>query len=139
MGIMIISGIIVGVTVGFYIYMYRKLRNLINPYHEDVITRDVLLIFSTLGIMIYIALITIILINYHPTRASKYNLQSRREILVEALNQENGLALNQEKLQKFNSQKYEYEIYKDNFWIGCFKDRVWEEVDYIELKEGKYV
>lgn len=139
MGIMIISGIIVGVTVGFYIYMYRKLKDLINPYHEDVITRDVLLIFSTLGIMIYIALITIILINYHPTRAVKYDLQSRREILVEALNQENGLALNQEKLQKFNSQKYEYEIYKDNFWIGYFKDRVWEEVDYIELKEGKYV
>ena len=139
MGIMIISGIIVGVTVGFYIYMYRKLKDLINPYHEDVITRDVLLIFSILGIMIYIALITIILINYHPTRAAKYDLQSRREILVEALNEENGLALNQEKLQKFNSQKYEYEIYKDNFWIGCFKDRVWEEVDYIELKEGKYV
>ena len=139
MGIMIISGIIVGVTVGFYIYMYRKLKNLINPYHEDVITRDVLLIFSTLGIMIYIALITIILINYHPTRAAKYDLQLRREILVEALNQENGLALNQEKLQRFNSQKYEYEIYKDNFWIGYFKDRVWEEVDYIELKEGKYV
>ena len=139
MGIMIISGIIVGVTVGFYIYMYRKLKDLINPYHEDVITRDVLLIFSTLGIMIYIALITIVLINYHPTRATKYDLQSRREILVEALNEENGLALNQEKLQKFNSQKYEYEIYKDNFWIGCFKDRVWEEVDYIELKEGKYV
>ena len=139
MGIMIISGIIVGVTVGFYIYMYRKLKDLINPYHEDVITRDVLLIFSTLGIMIYIALITIVLINYHPTRATKYDLQSRREILVEALNEENGLALNQEKLQKFNSQKYEYEIYKDNFWIGYFKDRVWEEVDYIELKEGKYV
>lgn len=139
MGIMIISGIIVGVTVGFYIYMYRKLKDLINPYHEDVITRDVLLIFSTLGIMIYIALITIIFINYHPTGAAKYDLQSRREILVEALNEENGLALNQEKLQKFNSQKYEYEIYKDNFWIGCFKDRMWEEVDYIELKEGKYV
>ena len=50
MGIMIISGIIVGVTVGFYIYMYRKLKDLINPYQEDVITRDVLLIFSTLGI-----------------------------------------------------------------------------------------
>ena len=62
MGIMIISGIIVGVTVGFYIYMYRKLKDLINPYHEDVITRDVLLIFSTLGIMIYIALITIVFI-----------------------------------------------------------------------------
>lgn len=139
MGIMIISGIIVGVTVGFYIYMYRKLKDLINPYHEDVITRDVLLIFSTLGIMIYIALITIILINYHPTRAAKYGLQSRREILVEALNQENGLALNQEKLQRFNLQKYKYETYKDNFWIGCFKDRMWEEVDYIELKEGKYV
>ena len=139
MGIMIISGIIVGGTVGFYIYMYRKLRNLINPYQEDVITRDVLLIFSTLGIMIYIALITIILINYHPTRAAKYDLQSRREILVEALNEENGLALNQEKLQKFNLQKYKYETYKDNFWIGYFKDRVWEEVDYIELKEGKYV
>ena len=76
MGIMIISGIIVGVTVEFYIYMYRKLKDLINPYHEDVITRDVLLIFSTLGIMIYIALITIILINYHPTRAAKYDLQS---------------------------------------------------------------
>ena len=50
MGIMIISGIIVGVTVGFYIYMYRKLKDLINPYQEDVITRDILLIFSTLGI-----------------------------------------------------------------------------------------
>lgn len=139
MGIMIISGIIVGVVVGFYIHMHRKLKDLINPYQEDEITRDVLLIFSTLGIMIYIALITIVVMNYLPTRAAKYDIQSRREILVEALNEENGLALNQEKLQNFNLQKYKYETYKDNFWIGCFKDRVWEEVDYIELKEGKYV
>lgn len=37
--------------------------------------------------------------------------------------------------EEFNKEKQHYESRKDSLWVGCFQDKRYEYVDYIDLKE----
>lgn len=39
--------------------------------------------------------------------------------------------------EEFNKEKQHYESRKDSLWVGCFQDKRYEYVDYIDLKEDK--
>lgn len=140
MGIMIIVGVITIVVVGFSIYNWRKTTRLSRTCSnevEDDIAVVALTVLSIFLLGVYISMSVTIFFNKHPLKTTRYEVQSRRATLVAALDKENGLAMNQEEIKEFNLEKYKYETYKDNFWIGWFQNSKWENVDYIELEVKK--
>ena len=75
----------------------------------------------------------------NPSAKELKDLQDKREIIIYGL--EN--TINEylyvslyEDAQKFNNEKRNYETMKNNVWAGCFQDKRYEYVDYIDLKEG---
>lgn len=140
MGIMIVVGVITIVVVGFLIYNWRKtirLSRTCSNEVEDDIAVVALTVLSIFLLGVYISMSVTIFFNKHPLKTTRYEVQSRRATLVAALDKENGLAMNQEKIKEFNLGKYKYETYKDNFWIGWFQSSKWESVDYIEIEVKK--
>ena len=140
MGIMIVVGVITIVVVGFLIYNWRKtirLSRTCSNEVEDDIAVVALTVLSIFLLGVYISMSVTIFFNKHPLKTTRYEVQSRRATLVAALDKENGLAMNQEEIKKFNLGKYKYETYKDNFWIGWFQNSKWESVDYIEIEVKK--
>lgn len=64
----------------------------------------------------------------NPTAKMIEDLSLQREIIVDGLEHTNMDA------QELNVNKHRYENKKNSLWVGCFQDKRYEYVDYINLK-----
>lgn len=75
----------------------------------------------------------------NPSAKELKDLQDKREVIIYGLENTTNEYLYvslYEDAQKFNNEKRNYETMKNNVWAGCFQDKRYEYVDYIDLKEG---
>lgn len=77
----------------------------------------------------------------NPTAKMIEDLSLQREIIVDGLENTNNEYLYTKfymDAQELNVNKHRYENKKNSLWVGCFQDRRYEYVDYINLeKENK--
>lgn len=75
----------------------------------------------------------------NPSAKELKDLQDKREIIIYGLENTTNEYLYvslYEDAREFNNKKRDYETMKNNVWAGCFQDKRYEYVDYIDLKEG---
>lgn len=76
----------------------------------------------------------------NPTAKMIEDLSLQREIIVDGLENTNNEYLYTKfyiDAQELNVNKHRYENKKNSLWVGCFQDKRYEYVDYIDLKEDK--
>lgn len=74
----------------------------------------------------------------NPTAKMIEDLSLQREIIVDGLENTNNEYLYTKfyiDAQELNVNKHRYENKKNSLWVGCFQDKRYEYVDYIDLKE----
>lgn len=73
----------------------------------------------------------------NPTAKMIEDLSLQREIIVDGLENTNNEYLYTKfymDAQELNVNKQRYENKKNSLWVGCFQDKRYEYVDYIDLK-----
>lgn len=73
----------------------------------------------------------------NPTAKMIEDLSLQREIIVDGLENTNNEYLYAKfyiDAEEFNKEKQQYESRKDSLWVGCFQDKRYEYVDYIDLE-----
>lgn len=73
-----------------------------------------------------------------PRAKTVEELRLQREIIVDSLENTTSKRLYAKfyvDAEEFNKEKQHYESRKDSLWVGCFQDKRYEYVDYIDLKE----
>lgn len=102
---------------------------------ETFIAGNLAIIFTVLvGIMVIAAYSV-----SNPSAKELKDLQDKREIIIYGLENTTNEYLYvslYEDAQNFNNEKRNYETMKNNVWAGCFQDKRYEYVDYIDLKKG---
>lgn len=76
----------------------------------------------------------------NPRAKTVEELRLQREIIVDSLENTTSKRLYAKfyvDAEEFNKEKQHYESRKDSLWVGCFQDKRYEYVDYIDLKEDK--
>jgi hypothetical protein len=76
----------------------------------------------------------------NPRAKDVEELRLQREIIVDSLENTTSKRLYVKfytDAEEFNEQKQHYESRKDSLLVGCFQDKRYEYVDYIDLKEDK--
>lgn len=76
----------------------------------------------------------------NPLAKTVEELRLQREIIVDSLENTTSKRLYAKSYvdaEEFNKEKQHYESRKDSLWVGCFQDKRYEYVDYIDLKEDK--
>lgn len=74
----------------------------------------------------------------NPTSKMIEDLSLQREIIVDGLENTNNEYLYTKfyiDAQELNVNKHRYENKKNSLWVGCFQDKRYEYVDYIDLKK----
>ena len=74
----------------------------------------------------------------NPRAKTVEELRLQREIIVDSLENTTSKRLYAKfyvDAEEFNKEKQHYESRKDSLWVGCFQDKRYEYVDYIDLKE----
>lgn len=74
----------------------------------------------------------------NPRAKTVEELRLQREIIVDSLENTTSKRLYVKfytDAEEFNEQKQHYESRKDSLLVGCFQDKRYEYVDYIDLKE----
>lgn len=74
----------------------------------------------------------------NPRAKTVEELRLQREIIVDSLENTTSKRLYVKfytDAEEFNKEKQHYESRKDSLWVGCFQDKRYEYVDYIDLKE----
>ena len=73
----------------------------------------------------------------NPRAKTVEELRLQREIIVDSLENTTSKRLYAKfyvDAEEFNKEKQHYESRKDSLWVGCFQDKRYEYVDYIDLK-----
>lgn len=93
--------------------------------------------------IIFTVLVGIMVVTAHslsnPSAKELKDLQDKREVIIYGLENTTNEYLYvslYEDAREFNNKKRNYETMKNNVWAGCFQDKCYEYVDYIDLKEG---
>lgn len=86
-------------------------------------------VLVAIGLAIYLS---------NPRAKTVEELRLQREIIVDSLEHTTSKHLYAKfyiDAEEFNKEKQHYESRKDSLWVGCFQDKRYEYVDYIDLKE----
>lgn len=73
----------------------------------------------------------------NPRAKTVEELRLQREIIVDSLENTTSKRLYAKfyvDAEEFNKEKQHYESRKDSLWVGCFQDKRYEYVDYIDLE-----
>lgn len=130
---MLIIILLVLICILCWMWFIKSLDNVDGLFSPPIVLTGV----TTVCVLVVIGL-AICLSN--PRAKTVEELRLQREIIVDSLENTTSKRLYVKfytDAEEFNEQKQHYESRKDSLWVGCFQDKRYEYVDYIDLKEDK--
>lgn len=128
---MLIIILLVLICIFCWMWFIKSLDNVDGLFSPPIVLTGV----TTVCVLVAIGL-AICLSN--PRAKTVEELRLQREIIFDGLEHTTSKHLYAKfyiDAEEFNKEKQHYESRKDSLWVGCFQDKRYEYVDYIDLKE----
>lgn len=126
---MLIIILLVLICILCWMWFIKSLDNVDGLFSPPIVLTSV----TTTCVLVAIGL-AICLSN--PRAKTVEELRLQREIIVDSLENTTSKRLYAKfyvEAEEFNEQKQHYESRKDSLWVGCFQDKRYEYVDYIDI------
>lgn len=128
---MLIIILLILICIICWMWFIKSLDNVDGLFSPPIVLTSVTTtcVLVAIGLAIYLS---------NPRAKTVEELRLQREIIVDSLENTTSKRLYVKfytDAEEFNKEKQQYESRKDSLWVGCFQDKRYEYVDYIDLKE----